>query len=261
MKLIHLTDLHLTPSGAELAGSDPSARLSHCLKDIEQWHSDASFCVISGDLADRANPAAYSWLKEQLAGFSIPTFLMVGNHDDRSVFLSVFDDHPRDDNGFVQHSHQTEDSLFLFLDTTSDGANPDEGQLCPQRLDWLRTQLINAGDTPVYLFMHHPPFDIGITFVDDIKLVQHQEFADVLKQGRNIRHVFYGHVHRTTYVQWNGVSFTSLPSLNHQIPLIPASTGTPYSSEPPGYGVVLLNGDQMTVHVDAFLNRGAIFRS
>jgi Icc protein len=261
MKLIHLTDLHLTSPGTELTGSDPSARLSDCLKDIEQWHSDASFCVISGDLADGANPAAYSWLKEQLAGFSIPTFLMTGNHDDRSVFLSVFDNHPCDENGFVQHSHKTEDGLFLFLDTTKDEANADEGQLCPQRLDWLRTQLINAGDTPVYLFMHHPPFDIGIAFVDDIKLVEHQELAAVMKQGRNVRHVFYGHVHRTTYVQWNGVSFTSLPSLNHQIPLIPESTGTTYSSEPPGYGVVLLNGDQMTVHFDAFLNRGAISRS
>ncbi|AZV77502.1 phosphodiesterase [Parasedimentitalea marina] len=258
MKFIHLTDLHLVSPGTELAGSDPSARLTDCLKDIEQWHSDARFCVISGDLADTANPAAYAWLKEQLAGFSIQTFLMLGNHDDRTVFQSVFEDHHCDDNGFIQHSHKTKDGLFIFLDTTKDGASAHEGQLCPQRLDWLRTQLINAGDTPVYLFMHHPPFDIGIAYVDDIKLVEHQDFAAVLKRGKNIRHVFFGHVHRSAYVQWNGLSFTSLPSLNHQVPLVPTSVGTTYSSEPAGYGVVLLNDGQMTVHFDAFLNRSAI---
>ncbi len=261
MKFIHLTDLHLVPPGANLIGGVPSDRFERCLQDIDAWHSDAAFCVISGDLAEFAQVEAYELLKTRLAEFNLPYFLLIGNHDDRQVFQSVFPDHPQDDNGFVQHSHVTDDGIFLFLDTTKDGTGVHEGQLCAARLNWLKEQLIEAGDTPVYMFMHHPPFDIGIGHLDAIKLIQHEAFAEVLRHGRNIRHIFYGHVHRMTYVNWQGLSFTSLPSLNHQIPLIPDSVSGEFCDEPPAYGIVQIEKDQLTVHFNTFMQRNPLHQT
>ena len=54
MKFVQLSDVHLVAGGGELNGCVPSQRLRSCLDDILQWHSDAEFCVISGDLTEFA---------------------------------------------------------------------------------------------------------------------------------------------------------------------------------------------------------------
>ena len=62
MKIIHMTDFHLTAPGVDLCGLDPHDRVARCLDDAARWHGDADFCVISGDLADDGDPRAYAWL-------------------------------------------------------------------------------------------------------------------------------------------------------------------------------------------------------
>ena len=188
-KFIHITDIHLVDEGLLLNGGVPTARLDACLDDISRWHPDAAFCVISGDLAEFAEVEAYQALKARLAVYPLPCFLLIGNHDDRAVFQSVFPDHPKDMNEFVQHRFEIEQGVFLFLDTTKEGRDVHEGQLCSYRLDWLKQQLAEAGDKPTYLFLHHPPFEIGIPYVDNIRLIEAEAFAKALRHGRDIRHV------------------------------------------------------------------------
>ena len=106
--------------------------------------------------------------------------------------------------------------------------------------------------------MHHPPFDIGVHYVDKIKLVEVEDFAETLKYGQNIKHIFFGHVHRMTSVSWRGIQFTSLPSLNHQIPLAPNSVGNEFCDEPPAYGVVNIDDEQLTFHFNTFMQRNGL---
>lgn len=258
MKFIVLSDLHLIAGNGLLHGNAPSERLDLCLDDIQSWHADAAFCVISGDLADAGEPEAYAYLKARLARFPLPVFLMIGNHDDPRAFRAVFPESPRD---FVQHSHEADGQIFLFLDTVMDREDAHEGVLCDDRLAWLTSRLAQAGDKPVHIFMHHPPFDIGIAYVDNIKLQNGAEFARVLTSAANIRQVYFGHVHRMTSVHWNGIPFVSVPSLNHQVPLVPESVSGEYSNEPPAYAVVRTEGTQTTVQFDAFLHRGSLTSS
>ena len=106
MKFVQLSDVHLVACGGELNGCVPSLRLRSCLDDILQSHSDAEFCVISGDLTEFAEPSAYQLLKDMLDEFPLPYFLMMGNHDDRDVFLRIFDNYHQDPMGFIQFKHQ-----------------------------------------------------------------------------------------------------------------------------------------------------------
>ena len=170
MKFIHISDIHLVSKESLLNGSIPSKRLEKCLDDILKWHSDAEFCVISGDLSEFAEKEAYQSLKYRVQEFPIPFFLMIGNHDDRDLFQTVFPDNPCDQNNFVQTSFETNEGVFLFLDTKKQGENVHDGELCEKRLAWLKMQLINAGTKQTYLFMHHPPFEIGIPYMDKIRL-------------------------------------------------------------------------------------------
>ena len=52
---------------------------------------------------------------------------MIGNHDDRDLFRTVFPDNPSDKNNFVQYSFETNEGIFLFLDTKKKGKNVHDG--------------------------------------------------------------------------------------------------------------------------------------
>ena len=114
--------------------------------------------------------------------------------------------------------------------------------------------MAKANGAPVYIFMHHPPFKIHHPLMDLIPLEDGDGFGDLLK-GHNVRHIFFGHAHRTISGQWRGLSYSALPGLNHQLPLVDGSVPTIYSDEPAMYSVVYLNGEQITVHSDAFMHR------
>lgn len=251
LKFIHITDLHLVKPGEILWGFDPLSRLDACLADIAAHHGDAAFCAITGDLAEAGNRQAYESLKQRLANFPVETHLMLGNHDDRAAFISVFGG--ADQYGFIQHRIVREGCHFLFLDTLK-GPPSSAGRYDAPRRAWLRAALSEAGQAPVYLFMHHPPFDIGHDLMDLIKLDDAEDFARLLR-GHDVRHIFFGHAHRPVTGQWRGIALSALPSLVHQLPLKGGSVATVYSDEPPMYGVVLIEDDRTIVHADAFLNR------
>jgi Icc protein len=75
MKLLHLSDIHLTAPGSTIGGRDPRANferaLAHALKD----HHDAELMVITGDLSDWGDLADYQWLKQRLDEFPLPVRL------------------------------------------------------------------------------------------------------------------------------------------------------------------------------------------
>ena len=160
MKLIQFTDTHFIPPGKTLYGRDPSIALERCIADINQQHDDADLCVVTGDLTHWGEPEAFEHLKEHLSALKIPWRLLVGNHDVRDEFVKWFPDQVLDENGFVQSTEDYAPGRFIFLDTNEPGRH--EGWYCETRLAWLDAQLKNTGEQDVFLFMHHPPFDIGI---------------------------------------------------------------------------------------------------
>ncbi len=251
MKIIHLTDLHLVAPGRTLWGLDPYTRLDAALVDIALHHKDADLCAITGDLTEQGEPEAYEALKLRLRHFPIETHLMLGNHDSRENYLKVFGG--ADAHGFVQTSLVKDGKVLLFLDTLK-GPPSSAGLYDAPRRAWLSGELVKAAGKPVYLFMHHPPFDIGHELMDLIKLDDAEAFAALL-EGHNIRHIFFGHAHRTISGQWRSIPFSALPSLNHQLPLVGGSVETVYSDEPPMYAAVLIESDMTVVHSDAFMHR------
>jgi 3',5'-cyclic AMP phosphodiesterase CpdA len=251
MKIVHLTDLHLTRPGDMLWGLDPWARLDACLADIAAYHGDAAFCAVTGDLAERGEIAAYEALRRRLESFPLDTHLILGNHDDRANFLKVFGG--ADPNGHVQHAIERNGAHHVFLDTLK-APSSSAGLYDAARRSWFAAELERAKGKPVYIFMHHPPFAIGHALMDRIGLEEPEAFASLL-DGHDIRHIFFGHAHRPIGGRWRGIPFSSLPGLAHQVPLVEGSVTTVYSEEPAMYGVVLIEADRTVVHADAFLNR------
>jgi len=261
MKFIHLTDPHLVSPGEPLHGLDPAARLEACVSVIAARHADASFCVLTGDLADAGEPAAYAFAAEALAALPMPVHLIPGNHDARDAFTAGLPQVPRDENGFVQHAFRAGDASFVLLDTL-EPTRGSGGDLCERRLAWLAARLREAGVGPAYLFMHHPPFEIGIPALDAIALADPAPFTRVVEAAGNVRHIFFGHAHRPISGNWRGISFSTLYATSHQTKLDLYTPGScQYTAEPPAYCVVLLDGDTLVIHTEHFLEDDSDIRA
>ena len=261
MKLIHLTDTHLVAEGLTLYGLDPRARLEAAIADINRNHGDAELAVITGDLTNWGEPAAYRCLQACLAGLSLPLVLLIGNHDQRTLFQESFPDALCDENGFVQGQRESEAGTLLFLDTNQPGTHA--GWYCEARLAWLQARLA-ALEGPIFLFMHHPPFRIGLAPMDRIGLVQAEAFREVVApHAGRIRHLFYGHVHRPICGSWLGIPASTLRGTNHQVWLDLRNDGPaiPFSYEEPAYAVVLIDEETVVVHSHDYLYRREIYDS
>jgi Icc protein len=253
MKLIQITDLHLVAPGKTLFDSDPRERLRLCLGDVVRCHADADLVVVTGDLAHNGEPAAYQVLRDALSAFPLPTRLLIGNHDSRVNFHACFPDAPSDEGGFVQSAIDTPVGRLVFLDTNEPGTH--EGRYCARRRHWLARQCDGAEGRPIYLFMHHPMGRIRYRPMDDLGLAERDAFRDALR-GRDVRHIFAGHVHRPISGSWGGIPFSTLRGLNHQVWLdFSVAEGIPSSLEPPAYAIILIDDDDVIVHLHDFLDR------
>jgi 3',5'-cyclic-AMP phosphodiesterase len=256
VKLIQITDLHLMPQGSLLAGLDPLMRLRACIADINAHHADADYVAITGDLSQTGETATYELLRQELEALVPPHGLTTGNHDRREALLEVFPDQG-DGNGFVQRALDLADGRIILLDTLHEGH--DGGLLGDVRLGWLDRALSGAGDRPVYIFMHHPPMDIGMPLLDRIRLADGEEFYAVLARHRNVRHIFAGHVHRLISGTYRGISFSVLRSTNHQADLDFSPDRVANTHEAPLYAVILADADGVVVHTRDFTDQSRFY--
>ena len=233
------------------------------MEDIARRHgphgaAPAAFAVVTGDLTHHGEPEAYARLRAILAGMPCPVHLLLGNHDERDAFRAAFPDAPVDPQGFVQQAVETPVGRCLMLDTKVAGTHA--GRLCRDRLDWLAARLAeDAG--PVLLFLHHPPYRVGIAGMDNIPLLDADALWEVLAPHRaRIRHLFHGHLHRPLSGSWRGIPTSSLRGMAHQVALDFAELPrVPGSHEPPAYALVRATAEDIVVHVHDFLDASGTF--
>jgi 3',5'-cyclic AMP phosphodiesterase CpdA len=250
-KLIHVTDLHLPLPGTLLYGLDPYARLDACIAHINTNHADADLVIITGDLTDNGDAAAYAALAERLPNLVPPVRLLIGNHDDRATFFATFPN-VVPASGFAQGSADLDEARVVWLDTLRTGHV--EGELCETRLQWLDAALSETGDAPTFVFMHHPPFAIHLPALDGIALRGGDAFHARLAQHGNVRHIFAGHVHRPASGTWHGIGFNTMPGTSHQSAAFFAESRFEVTLEAPAYGVVFIENDSVVVHTINFLD-------
>ena len=234
--------------------------LDAAIADINVHHGDADLLVLTGDLTHRGAPAAYENLADALSALRVPIRLLIGNHDDREAYRRAFPDEHFDGAGFAQSAFDVSAGRFLILDTVQGGSHA--GLYCEQRQRWLREELQKAGGLDTYLFMHHPPFVTGIPPMDHIGLSNREAFRAVVEPFRHqIRHLFFGHLHRPIAGSWLGIPISTVRSMNHQCALSLKDDGPDITGnfEPPAYCVVLIEADRVVVHFHDFLDRSPRF--
>lgn len=248
-RLLQITDPHIGPPGYIGYGIDPRARLAACVADINAHYFDATLCVVTGDLVNAGTDEEYEVLSGVLADLRVPCRVIPGNHDRREGLRRHCGAAVIEEAGFLQGSIELPSGRALLLDTLSPGMA--SGELCDQRLEWLAAALAED-DRQVCMFMHHPPLDLGIDYMDRIGLVDADRFWSTVAPFRErIDLIAFGHVHRPVCGVWKGIPFAGCPSTAHQIALELGPTTPPrlhFNHEPPCYAIIEHGRDGAIVH-------------
>lgn len=212
MKLLQLTDIHLTTPGKTIGGRDPNANFERALAHAMVSHNDAEALFITGDLSDWGEAGDYQRLKKMVDKLKMPVHLCIGNHDERGAFLDVFPEYANDD-GFAQQVIELSQGHAITLDTWGDATHA--GHFCESRADWLTEQLSTLPG-PVWLFMHHNPVATRINPLDQIMLLDAQRFKQAISPYKaKVMHIFHGHCHLPLSGNIAGVSFSAPRGTNH----------------------------------------------
>lgn len=259
MKLIHISDIHLTVPGERMGGLDPHRRFAQALEHVNAHHADADRIIITGDLTHWGERAAYEALHSIVADQTVPVRLLIGNHDDREMFKTVFADHPRDANGYINHAETLGDTRLIYLDSCAPKTHA--GHFGPDRLAWLETEL--SATDHARLFLHHGPMEVGVPAKDLITMVAQDRpgLKSLFERHRRvIDYIHFGHVHAPIHGSYCGIPFSSVPSLGNQsIPDFAEPSMLLGGPLPPAYYVVQIEGRATRIHQVPFHWDGPVY--
>lgn len=144
-------------------------------------------------------------------GVPVPVHLVAGNHDDRDALLQAYGGSPylggsTDTHYVVEYPQAT----VIVLDSLVPGQAA--GTLGEAQLAWLNGVLARRPHAPAFVAVHHPPIDVGIPFLDGIRLLDGDALGEVVRAHPHVARVLAGHVHRTVSAAFAGTLLTVAPS-------------------------------------------------
>jgi 3',5'-cyclic-AMP phosphodiesterase len=211
--ILQISDTHIVPKGALVSGrmdtADALARLVARISSIREQIGPIDALLVSGDLSDDGSAESYARFRSLIAPVDLPTYVIPGNHDARDPMRAAFaEDLPK--TGPLNWSRQIGDICLIGLDTLVEGQGA--GTLSADSLMFAKNALSRAKDAPVLLALHHPPFNCGIGFMDDIGLTNREELRHLLAEHTGCLRIVCGHIHNMIVKDIAGHVVISAPS-------------------------------------------------
>lgn len=194
-RIAQFSDLHLSTQDDGLSkGVDCWAQLKKMLNHLS-YQESVQALVLTGDIAHDELRKTYECLYEVLQAQDIPYWLVPGNHDDPGLMREIFSEQVHDELESMSFCTVVDGVAVIGLDTHEPGS--DGGYLSPATLDWFYRQCELNAESPVMVFMHHPPLDTGDDFFDSIGLRERDSFWVNMKRYPQVKSFGFGHLHRS----------------------------------------------------------------
>ncbi len=211
--VLQISDTHILSKGAMVSGrldtSDALGRLVTRIGDIRDQLGKLDALLVSGDLSEDGSAESYAQFKSLIAPLNLPTYVIPGNHDARDPMRTAFAD-ALPANGPLNWTRQVGDIRLIGLDTLVEGQGL--GTLSSDSLYFLQDALLEAGDAPVLMALHHPPFACGIGFMDSIGLTNKDVLRDAVAAYSGRLRIVCGHIHNMMVSDVAGHIAISAPS-------------------------------------------------
>ena len=204
--IAHLSDPHLLAGGRLQYGAvDTEAGLARALARLAAVDPAPQALVLTGDLADKAEPAAYQRLRELVEpaaeAMGATVVWVMGNHDERAPYArGLFGS---DDDGPQDRVHEVEGLRIVALDTSVPGYH--HGDLTDGQLDWLADVLATPAPHGTLLAMHHPPLPLPMLRPAELIELREQHRLAAVVEGTDVRGILSGHLHFSTWSTFAGV--------------------------------------------------------
>ena len=238
-RILQLSDPH--------AFADPDARLfgiptRELLQEVLTHMQESGMCpdhvVVTGDHTHDQLPETYAAVRELLEPVLDRLWPLPGNHDDRAALRSAFADRiPGDGADRINFAFGAGGWLCLGLDTHVPGAVG--GRIGADQVDWIRGQLDDGRPRAAVLFVHHPPVELGLAWLDRIGVEDAHLLQDLLAEDLRIRLVCCGHVHHESSTYVATAEVVTVPSTGLQFS--PVSDVAAFVTAPPGYRIIELD--------------------
>lgn len=250
MLIAQISDLHVMPRGELAYGRvDTATMLRDAVAHLNGLDPQPDVILITGDLADKGQPAAYAHMREILAALNTPFYVIPGNHDKIDAFREAFADQPYLplSGDRIQYVVDTLPLRLVAIDSVVPGRT--RGALSEERLAWLDETLAARPEAPTLVMMHHAPFVMGLRHFDDVSMDNAEGLERVIARHAQVQRVLCGHVHRATQIRFGGTIVSSCPSTAHQVALDLRPDGIDsWTLEPPGFQIHRWYGGVLFTH-------------
>ena len=257
LSFVHITDSHITSDGAPLHGVDSVPNLRRAVRLINDFPTPPDFVLHTGDVShDRGEPS-YEQAQAILAELRVPIYYARGNHDDPAL-LRKYLDAPLSADGALtaplDYTFEVKGERFLVLDGCWEHVRDPLGWLSDEQLARVRAEATPQGP-PLTVVLHYPPFEMGSLWLDaNMILTNGAALHEALLPARErLRAVFCGHLHRSSQIVRDGITYISAPSV------APAYAWQPWDDDPrpdltmpPAYSTVHYFADRVVVQQYTF---------
>lgn len=243
-RILQLTDPHvLAPPGKVSGLLDTAGLLEAAVSRIlGDWDKLAPIdaVLVTGDVTDRGDGESYALFRRQVDRLPAPNFVIPGNHDLREPMRAGFaDTRYMPAAGKLNWMHDLAGVRLVGLDTLVEGAGG--GEIDAQTTAFLASALETA--RPVLLALHHPPFAIGVRFMDAIGLAGTDGLEAALRKTTTPVRIVCGHVHSTVVASVGGHTAIASPGICSTFatdfrPDAPVG----FTTQPGGYMIHVLDG-------------------
>ncbi|QKS15833.1 metallophosphoesterase [Curtobacterium sp. Csp2] len=230
LRILHLSDTHLTGDGALHQGSvDTTAALDAVLAHVDGVPG-VGLVVVSGDVSEDGSPESYRTVRERVGAWAErrgAAFVAVpGNHDLREGFRQVLANGHVLGEGGRPLAHTMEHTppevpvsgqstvhgfRIVTVDTSVPGAG--YGHLDETALERLRTALTGEPtEHGTVVVLHHPPVPSPTLLHEALRLQNPEDLAEVL-DGSDVRVVLGGHQHHHAVGSLGGIPVLVAPGV------------------------------------------------
>ena len=236
INVLQLTDIHLFAAPTQsLKGINTEQSFVAVLEAIALVGRKPDLVVLTGDLTQLGEAAAYQRLVEHCKQFTCPIYALPGNHDDFTVQQQVFTNSAiSSEKSFLKHNWH-----FIALNSVIPGYN--EGALSQSELNFLQTALTRYAKLPTVIMLHHHVQKVNGD-MDTMMLTNAEDFLRVIKPFKNVRLVLCGHVHQAFDQTIDSIRYLTSPSTCLQIK-VGATEFVADEKAKPGYRWLELNED------------------
>lgn len=252
MLVAQITDFHCYEAGATPQyGCDNNANVARVVARLNGLSPRPDVVIATGDLAADARPGEYAALDAALAPLEMPLYVLPGNHDLLEPLRKAFAGRygVADDGADFVNTVVDDYALRLVaLDTSV--AHHHNGAVPSEQLAWLDDTLAAAPDHPTLIFMHHPPFDTGIWWMDRMGIVEGLDaLAEVVRRHAQIVAMVAGHQHRAIHAAFAGVPVMVCPAICYAVALdVEEEAEGKFTNETPGFMLHRWTGETLVSH-------------